>query len=147
MSQTDSSGHLNTISISEPEQEDSLGMNGRRRSTRAASEAAKLDVIIPPSIGHGFDIYQELGTDRVLVYARFDDSSQDFPIDTQFAQIGLLRNPTISESNTIFTDNTFTSVNSLKLLSFSGDLEVGDIIEQSTDEGTAKAYVTSLQRF
>ena len=112
----------------------------------SASEAAKLDVIIPPSIGHGFDIYQELGTDRVLVYARFDDSSQDFPIDTQFAQIGLLRNPTISESNTIFTDNTFTSVNSLKLLSFSGDLEVGDIIEQSTDAGTAKAYVTSFNK-
>ena len=112
----------------------------------SASEAAKLDVIIPPSIGHGFDIYQELGTDRVLVYARFDDSSQDFPIDTQFAQIGLLRNPTISGSNTIFTDNTFTSVKSLKLLSFSGNVEVGDIIEQSTDLGIAKAYVTSFNK-
>ena len=116
----------------------------------SASEAAKLDVIIPPSIGHGFDIYQELGTDRVLVYARFDDSSQDFPIDTQFAQIGLLRNPTISGSNTIFTDNTFTSVNSLKLLTSTdivtelNSIEIGSIIEQTTPAGIAKGYVTSV---
>ena len=110
----------------------------------SASEAAKLDVIIPPSIGHGFDIYQELGTDRVLIYARFDDSTQDFPIDTQFAQIGLLRNPTINNSITTFTDNTFTAADSLKLNSYSGALEVGEIIEQATVEGIARAYVISF---
>ena len=110
----------------------------------SASEAAKLDVIIPPSRGHGFDIYQELGTDRVLVYARFDDSTQDFPIDTKFAQIGLLRNPTIANSTTIFTENTFTSADSLKLLSSSGTLEVGDVIQQVTAAGVAKGYVISL---
>ncbi len=110
----------------------------------SASEAAKLDVIIPPSIGHGFDIYQELGTDRVLVYARFDDSTQDFPIDTQFAQIGILRNPTINDSITIFTENTFTSADSLKLSTYSGPLEVGDIIQQVTAKGTAKGYVISF---
>jgi hypothetical protein len=31
---------------------------------------AKLIPIIPPSKGHGYDIYKELGTDKVLVYAR-----------------------------------------------------------------------------
>jgi len=111
----------------------------------SASEKAKLDVIVPPSIGHGFDIYQELGTDRVLVYARFDDSTQDFPIDTQFAQIGILRNPTINDSITIFTENTFTAADSLKLTpSYNGTLEVGDIIEQSTVEGIARGYVISF---
>lgn len=112
----------------------------------SASEAAKLDVIIPPSIGHGFDIYEELGTDRVLVYARFDDSNEDFPIDTQFAQIGIIRNPTIAESVTVFTDNTFTSADSLKLEpgSVSGPIEVGDIIEQQTDAGIARGYAISF---
>ena len=111
----------------------------------SASEAAKLDVIVPPSRGHGYDIYQELGTDRILVYARFDDSTQDFPIDTQFAQIGILRNPTISGSDQLFTENTFTSAGSLKILpNFDGGLEVGDIIRQTTDDGIAKGYVVSF---
>jgi len=111
---------------------------------QSASEAAKLDVIIPPSRGHGFDIYQELGTDRVLVYARFDDSTQDFPIDTKFAQIGLLRNPTITGSNQIFTENSYTAAESLKILSFSGGVEVGAVISQTTSEGIAKGYVVSF---
>ena len=111
----------------------------------SASEAAKLDVIVPPSRGHGYDIYQELGTDRVLVYARFDDSTQDFPIDTQFAQIGILRNPTITGSTSIFTENTFTSADSLKLLSVANgsSIEVGEVITQQTSVGQAKGYVIS----
>ena len=109
-----------------------------------ANAAAKLDVIIPPSRGHGYDIYQELGTDRVLVYARFDDSTQDFPIDTKFAQIGILRNPTIRDSQQIFTENSFTSADSIKILSFSGNVDVGDVITQTTDDGIAKGYVVSF---
>lgn len=109
-----------------------------------ASSAARLDVIIPPSLGHGYNIYEELGTDRILLYARFDDSTQDFPIDTQFAQIGLIRNPTITGSDTVFTENTFTSADSVKVLSFSGEVEIGEIITQSTAEGVAKGYVISF---
>ena len=109
-----------------------------------ASTAAELDVIVPPSRGHGFDIYQELGTDRVLVYARFDDSTQDFPIDTTFAQIGILRNPNIRDSDQIFTENSFTAADSLKISTFSGEAIVGATIEQNTSEGLAKGYVVSF---
>ena len=42
----------------------------------AASTKAKLVPIIPPGLGHGSDIYSELGTDKVIVYARFDDSTK-----------------------------------------------------------------------
>jgi len=75
------------------------------------------------------------------VYKR---QTQDFPIDTKFAQIGLVRNPTVSGSNQIFTENTFTSCESLKMLSFSGDVEVGDVINQDTTEGIARGYVVSF---
>ena len=111
---------------------------------QSASSNAKLDVIIPPSKGHGFDIYQELGTDKVLVYARFDDSIPDFPVDTQFAQIGILRNPTIADSTAIFTENSFCATDSLKILASSGTLATGDIISQLTDDGTARGYVVSF---
>jgi hypothetical protein len=70
--------------------------------------SAKLVPIIPPSRGHGYDVYTELGTDRVLVYARFDDSTKDFPIDTSFAQISIIKNSTTFGSSEIYTDSTFT---------------------------------------
>lgn len=50
-----------------------------------ATGFAHLIPIIPPSRGHGYDIYNELGADRVLVYSRFDSSTKDFPIDTRFS--------------------------------------------------------------
>jgi hypothetical protein len=71
------------------------------------STPAKLIPIIPPSKGHGYDIYKELGTDKILVYSRFDDSNRDFPVDTKFAQIGILKNPESSTSETLFEDNYF----------------------------------------
>ena len=122
---------------------------------QSASTAAKLDVIIPPSKGHGFDIYQELGADKILIYARFDDSNEDFPVDTEFAQIGLIRNPTINGSDSIFTENSFTAAKSLKIqvadpndpgsVGFSGDLSVGEVIEQVTSDGiNARGYVVSF---
>ena len=67
---------------------------------------ARLLPIIPPSIGHGADIYTELGTDKVLVYARFDDSTKDFPIDTSFAQVGIVKNPTSIGSTQVYQENT-----------------------------------------
>ena len=79
----------------------------------------------------------------------FDDSTQDFPVDTRFAQIGILRNPTIASEGTtstqLFTENTFTSCDSLKLQSgFSGSLSVGDVITQTTANGRAVGYVVSF---
>ena len=138
------SGRITNAIIAKGGKNYSWGLVDLGTINQSATTAAKLDVIIPPSRGHGYDIYQELGTDRVLVYARFDDSTQDFPIDTKFAQIGLVRNPTVSGSNQIFTENTFTSCESLKMLSFSGDVEVGDVINQDTTEGIARGYVVSF---
>tara|TARA_B100001250_G_scaffold158241_1_gene135921 strand:+ start:1747 stop:3384 length:1638 start_codon:yes stop_codon:yes gene_type:complete len=111
---------------------------------------AKLIPIIPPSKGHGYDLYKELGADRVLVYARFDDSTKDFPIDTKFAQIGIVKNPTSIGSTQVFTDNQFSSVKSLSLNSFdtTQSLSIGAKIQQSikdgdTEVGKAFGYVVS----
>ena len=71
--------------------------------------------IIPPSRGHGFDLYSELGADKVLVYARFDDSSPDFPTDTKFSQVGIIKNPEQFSSDSAYTGSTFTSTHAIKL--------------------------------
>ena len=105
---------------------------------------AKLIPIIPPSKGHGYDLYTELGTDKILIYARFDDSTKDFPTDTKFSQIGILKNPTSYSSTSIFTQNQYSSLYSIKLTSnFSGTPVVGDEISQTVTGGTAKGYVAS----
>ena len=106
--------------------------------------SAKLVPIIPPSNGHGYDIYNELGTDRVLVYARFDDSTKDFPVDTSFAQVAIIKNPTSIGSTQIYTENTFTGLYSLKFSLISGTPTVGEKIEQVVSGGgRAFGYVAS----
>tara|TARA_B100001094_G_scaffold68879_2_gene65251 strand:- start:6166 stop:7812 length:1647 start_codon:yes stop_codon:yes gene_type:complete len=112
---------------------------------------AKLIPIIPPAKGHGSDIYKELGADRVLVYARFDDSTKDFPIDTKFAQIGIVKNPTSIGSTQIYDQTQYSSISSLYLKTFpsSSDVKIGDLLEQDVKDdgvviGKVKAYVTSF---
>lgn len=109
----------------------------------SSSTKAKLIPIIPPSKGHGYDIYRELGADKVLVYARFDDSTKDFPSDTSFSQIGIVKNPTSIGSTNVFTENQFSSLGAIKFSSVSGTANPGDTIFQTVTGGTAKGYVAS----
>ena len=113
-------------------------------STNSGS-GSKLIPIIPPSKGHGYDIYKELGTDKVLLYARFDDSTKDFPIDTEFAQIGIIKNPQqFSGTGITFTGNTFSSLFSIGLTT-SRSVTIGEQITQNQGNNVvAKGYVASF---
>jgi hypothetical protein len=109
---------------------------------------AELIPIIPPSKGHGFDIYKELGADKILIYARFDDSTKDFPIDSKFAQVGILKNPTVYDSTgistTLFTSNEFSGLYSIRLNPTpTGTVSIGDKIKQTVTGGVAVGYVAS----
>ena len=108
-----------------------------------ATTRAKLIPIIPPSKGHGYDLYKELGADKVLLYARFDDSTKDFPIDTSISQIGVVKNPTSIGSTALFTENQYSTLNALKFLTVTGTPNVGDEINQDVTGGTAKGVVAS----
>ena len=110
-------------------------------------KAAKLIPIIPPSRGHGYDIYKELGADRVLIYTRFDDSTKDFPTNTKFGQVGIVKNPSsFSSQDIIFTGSYYSSLYSIKFASdFDGSsIAIGSSISQViSNTGTAKGYVAS----
>ena len=106
---------------------------------------AKLVPIIPPSRGHGFDLYKELGADRVLVYARFDDTTKDFPIDAKFAQVSLIKNPTSFGTTSIYTGSTFSSLKAIKLSTVSGTPTIGGLLQQTVGTGeTAFGYIASF---
>ena len=93
-----------------------------------------------------------MGADRVLVYARFDDSTKDFPIDTKFAQIGIVKNPTSIGSTQVFTQSQYSSVSSLYLSSFDSPTpaKIGDLITQDVKNssgvviGQVRGYVVSF---
>ena len=109
---------------------------------------AKLIPIIPPGLGHGSDVYTELGTDRVIVYARFDDSTKDFPIDTKFSQVGVVKNPTKVGTAVTYSDNTYSSLQAVKFDSVTGVPQVGEEIKQVLTlapniNKVATAYVAS----
>ena len=101
--------------------------------------------IIPPSNGHGYDIYRELGADKVLAYNRFDGSTKDFPLDCKFAQIGVLKNPTKFTSADSYTASTFSGLYSLKINLSDGSSApaVGEKITQTVTGGVAQGYVAS----
>jgi len=108
------------------------------------SNPAKLIPIIPPSRGHGFDLYKELGADRVMIYARFDDSTRDFPTNTKFCQIGILKNPTTFISTETFSGGEFSGLYAMKFDSVNSFLpEVGEKINQTVSTGIAVGYVAS----
>ena len=123
---------------------------GALNSNVGVSNQAKLIPIIPPSLGHGYDLYTELGTDKVLIYARFDDSTKDFPTNNSFAQVGIVKNPTSIGSTLTYTENTFTSTSAIKFQSVTGTPTVGGKITQSvtvgTENGTATGYVASYDK-
>jgi len=108
-----------------------------------AETPAKLIPIIPPSKGHGYDVYKELGTDKLLIYTRFDDSTKDFPTDTKFAQIGIVKNPTSFGSTATFTESQYSSTYALKFSSITGTPTVGEKITQNVTSGKAVGYVAS----
>ncbi len=139
---TDSEGKITKTNVSSGGQGYTYGMVDLGRLDNPTTRA-KLIPIIPPSKGHGFDLYKELGTDKLLIFARFDDSTKDFPTDTKFAQITIIKNPTSIGSTSIFTTNQFSSVNAIKVISPTGTPTIGEKIEQTVTDGTAKGYIVS----
>ena len=119
-----------------------------QRSEVSSANLGKLVPIIPPSKGHGYDIYTELGADKVLIYARFDDKTKDFPTDTSFSQVGILKNPFSAGSDTLYTATEFSSLESVKLSqSLPADQKyVGVGITQTVTGGTARGYIASYDQ-
>ena len=126
---------------------------GTLNSNVSAAGRAKLIPIIPPGLGHGSDVYTELGTDKVIIYARFDDSTKDFPVDTSFAQVGIVKNPTKIDTSTVYTDTTFSSLQAFKFSTISNTTsplvgeEITQVLTLSPNAGkVATGFVASYDK-
>ena len=137
----DSSGIITSVTVTNGGKGYTYGIVDLSANSGSGS---KLVPIIPPSKGHGYNIYEELGTDKVLMYARFDDSTKDFPIDTKFAQVGIIKNPeTFAGAGVTFTESAFSSLYAVGLTT-SRNVVIGEKITQSTSG--AKGYVASFDK-
>jgi len=126
---------------------------GTLNSNVSATGRAKLIPIIPPGLGHGSDVYSELGTDKVIIYARFDDSTKDFPIDTKFAQVGVVKNPTKVGTSIVYTDTTYSSLQAFKFSTISNTTtpiigeEISQVLTVSPNAGkVATGFVASYDK-
>jgi len=126
-------GKITDVSVSSGGKDYSYGLVdlGTLNSNVSTTNRAKLVPIVPPSLGHGYDIYTELGTDRVLIYARFDDSTKDFPTNSKFAQVGIVKNPTKVGTSNTYTEDTFSSLQAIKFSSVTGTPQIGEEIKQT----------------
>jgi len=110
---------------------------------------ASFSVIIPPKGGHGYDINRELGSYRVLLYSRFEtiESNPDVINGNDFARVGIIKNPTTTNSSVERLN--VSVVSGLKGLKLSGvttntTYGVDSIIKQTVGLGsTAIGYVAS----
>ena len=100
--------------------------------------------VMSPKGGHGSDPINELGAFFVMTNVNLDgaEGSGDFPIDNDYRQIGLIRNPFNHGTTTVSTGNTLNANKSLSLSSVSGTFAVDALITGATSG--AQAYVDSI---
>ena len=112
----------------------------------------QLDVIIPPTGGHGADIYKELGATNALVYSRIENDSEnpDFITGNQIARIGILENPKAFGSSSILTLDKASAAYAMRLTGTgysSATFTADTIITQTTGTGvTAIGKVISYDQ-
>mgnify|MGYP003109977916 FL=1 len=112
----------------------------------------QLDVVIPPTGGHGKDIYKELGATNALVYSRIENDSEnpDFITGNQIARIGILENPKAFGSSSILTLDKASAAYAMRLTGTgysSATFTADAIITQTTGTGvTAIGKVISYEQ-
>ena len=112
----------------------------------------QLDVIIPPTGGHGAVIYKELGATNALVYSRIENDSEnpDFITGNQIARIGILENPKAFGSSSILTLDKASAAYAMRLTGAgysSATFTADSIITQTTGTGvTAIGKVISYDQ-
>ena len=106
------------------------------------------NVIIPPSGGHGADIYRELGAYNVLTYSRFENDTEnpDFITGNEFARIGLIENPLDNDSSTILTKDKASAVYALKLTSVGNQYQTSTFTPDVEIEQTVGVGSTAVGR-
>ena len=113
--------------------------------TGGGGTGATARAVISPPGGHGANAADELGGFFIMANVQLDsaEGSGDFPIDNDFRQLGLLRNPFNHGTTTVATASTLQATRSIVTgAPTGGNFAVDDIITGGTSG--AQAYITSI---
>tara|TARA_Y100001938_G_scaffold151009_1_gene245057 strand:+ start:12367 stop:13992 length:1626 start_codon:yes stop_codon:yes gene_type:complete len=95
---------------------DTIGKNYEKCNALVFGTGTGVDsrVILAPKFGHGFNLAKDLVANSVMVTSKIGeiDSTENgiIPVDIQFRQIGLIRNPHKYDTDTAITDATANDV-------------------------------------
>ena len=98
-------------------------------------------MVIPPPGGHGSDIYEELGTRKVMIYSRLenDNANPDFITGNEFARIGVVKDPLVYGSTSRLISDKASAVYALKVTADQLnliDFQEDDVITQNIGVGS-----------
>ena len=115
-----------------------------------AGSGGTVEVIIPPTTGHGAEPSTEMGGYRVMINTKFTyaEGSGDFPTDNDYRRIGLVINPNKYGTTELAADLTLSATKSVIFApTFTGNFATDEIITQSRTIGgqqvTARGRVIS----
>ena len=139
---TVSSGSITNVTITTPGQGYTFGyinVNPTEITGIGAGTSASLEVIIPPSGGHGFNAYKELGAKRVMINSRLQyDETNEFPVDNDFRRIGILRDP-LDSSGVVAASTTYSALTAIKFpTATAASFNVDEVITQATTGASGK---------
>ena len=112
--------------------------------TGGGGTGATARAIISPAGGHGYDPVRELGGYFMMANIQLDGAvgDGDFPIDNDYRQLGLMRNPLNFGTSTVATATTLNTTYTINYTNGSGTFLPDDLIEGSVTE--TQAYIDSV---
>jgi len=110
-----------------------------------ANAVGALEIVMPPSGGHGSDHETELNGKRVMTNIRltYAEGQGDFPVDNDFRRIGIIADPYAWGTTTYAVADTLSGLKALKITGASADYNVDEKIVQTVSGGTAYGTVVS----
>ena len=111
-----------------------------------ANPTGEIEVVIPPQGGYGYDAINDLNAKRIMMNVRltYAEGDGDFPVDNDFRRIGIVQDPLKFGTTTFLTEDTASSLYSVKLTSITGTFNKDDVISQTVSGVVAKGTVVSF---
>ena len=100
--------------------------------------AATAEVSIAPHDGHGYNPTYELGGSTIMFNVEFDeDEGGVLPVDNDFREVVILRNPYTYNTTTVATAQSYTLYTSVNVSPGVGDFNNDEVVYQGTTYETA----------
>lgn len=102
-----------------------------------------LEVVSPPLGGYGSNCADQLNATNIQAHLKLGNSEQevDFPVDTDYSQLGLIINPRLPDDTGYVEDDTVSATHAMHIDNVTGNYITGERIYQGSNDSLAEAIV------